>query len=442
MGCGRLVIFTWGNPATWRTYRYRAGFGRGVEVESCTTFVPVLNEFSGASKKTKVFLVVLDSLVDWRGEVAGESECSRCYSECRSRVDLSGVSGYADLLRVNEDLVFCMLKCLGVERDVSVIVGPALGSPGGVWYFGGEHSSTDFMSLVLYELGREVLSECYDEIVVDLSHGVNFMPSEVMVLAQMLASLSLLRHNVEKVFVRALNSDPVSGGLKGLLNINTIYENTFTTIVLPEFPKRLMREKDKKFEGLRRAVSDVMRRVKNIIKSIYYPLPLVLVELCKSYENVDLLGSLNMVVNEWVKETKIDVSSKSVVHSFGIDPRAIYYVLLAFSACSMASKLSPTSENLEELARHVYRDVSKSYYYLIVHEVSQVNILKDSGRRGGCVLLSEFHDKSARDEPNLRVLIAHAGLQKELVEVCFEEGVSLRYSAGAVEKILSSFELP
>ncbi len=443
MGCGRLIISSWGNPVFWRSFKYRVGEDADT-VESCTTLEPILRFFSDLSKKTKVFLVVLDSLMDWgSGRRRGEecSRCCECYAECHEEIGFSLIGDYGDLLKINDGLSRCVLDCLSIKGDIDVVVGPALGSPGGEWRFSGSHSSTDFMAVTLHKLGREVLSNCYDEIILDLSHGVNFMPSEIMILAQMLASLALLKHEVEKVVVKALNSDPSTKSGKPL-NINTIYENAFSLITLPEFPNHLLKTSDRRLENLRKKTNELMNHVKKIIKTIYYPLPLALLELCQSTHYTNLINPLEEVMSTWIKETHIKPEEKSVTHNFGIDPRAIYYVLLAHSACEIARNTKPTLDGLKDINEKIYVNVNKAYTYIISNEVSQIEIRKEKIKN--CIRLNELYGIQGSRTPNERILIAHAGLQSDLVEVCSEDSdLSLKYVKETnLDEILSALKLP
>ncbi len=444
LDCGRLIISTWGNPAFWKSFKYRVREDAGV-VESCTTLEPILRFFGDAGKRTKVFLVVLDSLMDWkdckdRGE-GRYSKCCVCYAECYKGIDFTRIEDYEGLLKINEGLLRCVLDCLGIKGDIDVVVGPALGSPGGEWRFSGPHSSTDFMTVTLHVLGREILCNCYDEIILDLSHGVNFMPSEVMILAQMLASLALLKHEVSEVVVRALNSDPSTKSGEPL-NINTIYENAFSLIIMPEFPKHLLKTSNRRLENLRKKTNEIMHYVKKTIKTIYYPLPLALLELCRSSEYPNLINSLEEVMNEWIKETHVSLEEKSVTHDFGIDPRAVYYSLLAHGACEIARNVRPTLNGLKEINEKIYVNVNKAYQYIISNEVSQIETRKEKIKN--CIRLSELYGIQGSGIPNERILIAHAGLQSDLIEVCSEgSDLSLKYIKEInLNDMLSRLKLP
>ncbi len=444
MDCGRLIISTLGNPAFWKNFKYRVREDADV-VESCTTLEPILRFFGDVGKRTKVFLVVLDSLMDWGGsrdcDEGRYSKCCVCYAECHKGIDFTWIGDYEGLLKINEGLLRCVFDCLGIKGDIDVVVGPALGSPGGEWRFSGPHSSTDFMAITLYKLGREILSNCYDEIILDLSHGVNFMPSEVMILAQMLASLALLKHEVSKVVVKALNSDPSTKSGEPL-NINTIYENAFSIIVMPEFPNRLLKTGGPKSENLRSKTNQIMSYVKKIVKTVYYPLPLALLELCQSSNYPNLMNSLEEIMSEWIKGTHVSLKEKSVIHELGIDPRAVYYVLLAHSACETAKNTKPTLNGLKEINEKIYVNVSEAYRYLISHELSQVEIRKEKIKN--CTRLNELYGIQGSGTPNERILIAHAGLQSDLVEVCSEDSdLSLKYVKEInLGDVLSRLELP
>lgn len=93
-----------------------------------------------------------------------------------------------------KEFIVEFIKCLFEKYELSlsinnlnVIIAPAIGSPSGRWVFRGDLQ--DFESRVLYELGKLCLTKPYPRVIIDLSHGINFMPSLIMHLIRKLVSI-------------------------------------------------------------------------------------------------------------------------------------------------------------------------------------------------------------------------------------------------------------
>jgi CRISPR-associated protein Csx1 len=154
-------------------------------------------------------VVTLDSLIDLGSDPPREGNACYTYSESCKHLLGGSPRSYAELRGAVERFVTEVIKYLGVRAPVRTVVAPAVGSPGGVWKFSGK--AEDFESAVLYELGSMVLNREYDEIVLDLTHGINFMPALTLRIAYRLASILLVAYReLGKRGIRILvyNSDP------------------------------------------------------------------------------------------------------------------------------------------------------------------------------------------------------------------------------------------
>ncbi len=450
----RLLIATWGSPAEWGTVRYVLEDGRQT-YETCTTLKPVLKYLCGES--CDAVLVVLDSLVDLpspKGRPREESECFICCESCRNILR----SSYASYIELRENVrrfVEEVVRCLGIEAKVRVVVAPAVGSPGGNRRFRGE--AQDFESVVLYELGRLVLEESYGEIILDLTHGLNFMPSVTLRVAYRLASVLLVAHKELReggVRLRVYNSDPYRrppSGLEGAggipeVRLNLIIEDQIKSIQLVHRLPRPVRSLRKLNSEVESEVGSLRRKLLEdaglIYLTLYYPLPLA---LCAAVSKVESpLKSLERVFELWLKQ--VEVKDRVVERALTINPDTVYVSLLAEAATRRLQGIEyPTpTDKLKEIAE-IYNAIHSSYYYIISNEISQLEKALEEASYSNWIRYNEILRQKRREEkpeeeypstkitPNTRIMIAHAGLQKEFIEV----GPSklLRYTKD-VERIL------
>jgi len=347
---------------------------------------------------------------------------------------------------------------LNISINLNVIVAPAIGSPGGKWVFRGDLQ--DYESVVLYELGKLCLDKPYSKIIADLSHGINFMPSLLMHVMHKLASIQLLAHkDLNKVTIEVLNSDPIPPtGLERDININkAIYENIKSISLIHTIPKfidfsSIVREDDvlrNKFLSSKVALSNevnkVLKDIKNIYSSLYYPLPLLLHyflcrDVCKVIEGLDSVLSKFL---DYVIIDRSNPSNPTVIRPITMNPEALYIYYLIRALCKRLGRygdVEPTLDYLDSEIKPIYEYVHESLYILIDHELSILRAsckkLRDSpvyqSIKGTWKTYSEI--KSLSGESSIkeikldkRILIAHAGLQEELTEVLIDDKPKLRY---------------
>jgi CRISPR-associated protein Csx1 len=127
-------------------------------------------------------------------------------------------------------------------------------------------------------------NDFYDRIIVDLTHGINYLPAVCYIAALQIAQIMLiraLRNSVSQIRFEAYNSDPYKKD--ELLNINLTSERKIQTIAdnLIEFlaSKQSLIKKGKDFKELAKIVDEINARkgeVERLLKSLEYPYPLAL----------------------------------------------------------------------------------------------------------------------------------------------------------------------
>lgn len=348
------------------------------------------------------------------------------------------VRSYQDIVESCEHLarsVFCdLITEKGITIDeLVVIVAPCVGSPGGAWKFIGD--ARDFIAITLYELGRVCQEKRFNEIILDLTHGINFMPSICMYITQLLASLLMITHEINEVKVKIYNSDPYPPTSHEkecpTLRLNLILKQEVRNVHVPHtLPRFIVRPTEKIDDQWLNSIMEqgkrLMEHIQAVISSFYYPLPLA---LCKSVE--DMIESKTNIkeifvkfVNLWKDMIHIDAKGKIVKRGLRLVPEAVYSGFLALSLIERVKdktgeSINTTVENLQSLG-NLYKLVHESNYQLIVNEIGKIQkrmkdkSLKQCLLKGGRVLLSLLHGfAEKRTPPNTRIMIAHAGLQKD-----------------------------
>ncbi|MEM1983568.1 MAG: CRISPR-associated CARF protein Csx1 [Sulfolobales archaeon] len=450
-----IIISTWGSPSKWRCARYVYSNDNMIkESRSCSSCssLPLLTTLYPNSD---VVVIVLDSLVDYvktgkEVKEVADSTCSYCYEVCFKPI--SSFNNYSDLECFVKDFAKCVIKCV-YETDgftlpnFEVVVGPSVGSPGGKWVFKG--NATDFIAKILLGLGVIFYRMCYNEIVLDLTHGINFMPAEVLYLVRMLASLSIVAHNLKEVEVLVFNSDPYpssgagGGGICSVcsvmpeLNLNLIYKEVVRGIYIPpRIPSKVLSVRFTPSEELKKLRDELTKYVsitRYIVSSLLYPFPLALCNSCNDLgTNIqDTLDEvLSKILSAWMNGIEVDADRKVVRRSIDLFVDSIYMFMLAAYTCKRVSEVGNLTEvsikklkNLSEL----YRSIIEPYEYLVKNELSKVELMCSNLEPDVCRNYSELIGSSGLLDrkkpkevgtPDNRVMIAHIGLQQEFVEIC------------------------
>jgi CRISPR-associated protein Csx1 len=480
------LIATWGNPNIWDEFEYVVGEGGPSGRKYCTTMIPLLLSMG---RNTDTVIIVLDSLVD--GEILQkETACCKCYNRLYYYIEEAKSSNsYLDLVLKLEEFVRKFFTCLVEEygltdeinaetiRNTKVVVAPAVGSPGGNWEFKGD--IRNFQSIIMSEIGDLLLRNCYSKIVLDLSHGINFMPSTVMYIVSRLASINLLAHkHINSVDIEVYNSDPSRPSKDRPLLLNKAVNIKKRNI-------ELIHEKPKVAElwvQVKTNVSEFIEIKKEIEKyadmalvdlysiylSIYYPIPLGLYLATNkaSCQRIDeAYSKIKAEIRKIVKIENEGEARTKVKWPLVINPDFIYLLQLSRGVCNRLSDKpngAPTIEQLrnEDLTR-VYEYVYRGLPKLINNELSLIEKMlsdfKEKARsdyekmKGKWMLLCEIKEKlnkgicRNKDKPiiNERIMIAHVGLQDNIVEIYIDDEkqkMAFRYSL-SLSDIISGLKI-
>jgi CRISPR-associated protein Csx1 len=470
-----LVVAPWGLPPQWRDVMYV------LEVDGkcfkgsrkyCSTLIPLLLSMEDHVKagKVDVVIIALDSLVN-KYTKTEDSTCFKCYNELSMYIDEASKSGsYNELMLKLKEFIVEFIKCLFEKYELSlstnnlnVIIAPAIGSPGGRWVFRGDLQ--DFESRVLYELGKLCLTKPYSRVIIDLSHGINFMPSLVMHLIRKLVSIQLLAHKeLRDVAVEVFNSDPIPplGTPERDIRINrAVYESIRSILLVHSIPEFIgfsnMVESDESLKSkflpvkidLTNKVSSVLRDIRCIYSSLYYPLPLVLYyflhrDVCGC---IDSLTNVLDRVTDYVVVDYGDPNSPTIVRPITVNPDTLYIYYIARALCKRIgghSGEAPTIDYIKSEVIPIYEYIHESLPILIGQELSNLERLgKDlkalqnyQSLKGTWKTLDEVRllvkrssgsEESKKRRPDKRILIAHAGFQDEFIQILINDEFKLKY---------------
>ena len=427
-----LLIAPIGEPTSYKEARYKLN----KEIASCISFL--------AHDVEHVIIVGLSSIVDTEiKEKKEESKCMKIMKEILRNV--SPVNSYKELQESSERTLKEFIERIYQEYNVKkdFIILPALGKPGKNYLFKFEPATIS--SLLLIQLYNKVKIDLYDRIIVDLTHGINYLPAVCYVAALQIAQIMLiraLRNNVSQIRFEAYNSDPFKAG--EVLNINITSERKIQTIAdnLIEFlaSKQSLIKRGKDFNELVNIFDEINARkgeVERLLKSLEYPYPLALSYLCNSF-NLNLEGILNNLITIFLDSVKYENNIfSSEIH---IDPGKTFLLILANEIVNYVKEMAKQYEGkgfeldaIENLAG-LYKLVIPSYKYLIKHEISKI---KEKLNNIDCFkgTLKELFKEELKEVEKVdkRIMIAHAGLQKQFVYVTKEYGkIYLAHSYGKV----------
>jgi CRISPR-associated protein Csx1 len=430
-----LLIAPIGDPTSYKEARYKLN----KEIDSCISFL--------AHDADHAIIIGLSSIVDTEiKEKKEESKCMKIMKEILSNV--SPVNSYKELQEVSERALREFIERIfqetyqeyNIKKDFIIL--PALGKPGKNYMFKFEPATIS--SLLLIQLYNKVKNDFYDRIIVDLTHGINYLPAVCYIAALQIAQIMLiraLRNNVSQIRFEAYNSDPFKKD--ELLNINLTSERKIQTIAdnLIEFlaSKQPLIKKGKDFNELAKIFDEINARkgeVERLLKSLEYPYPLALSYLCNSF-NLNLEEVLNNLATIFLDSVKYENNIFS--SEIFIDPGKTFLLILANEIVNYVKGIAKLYEGkgfeldaIENLAS-LYKLVIPSYEYLIKHEISKIKEkLKDEDHFKG-ILEELYKEEKEVEKVDKRIMIAHAGLQKQFVHVIKEYGkIYLAYYYGKV----------
>lgn len=286
-----ILISTWGDPKGWHLVTYKIdGHSYPTKIKSS---MPAIVKYA-SPKIEKAFIIVPDTMV--KQKVSS-------YKELKDSV----IKYYRDFL-----------DSLGLDIQSEIIVAPGRGrfklDYGGFSEFLG--SLTDFQAYITLEVARRIIDLAEDNITVhlDLTHGVNFMPSlTYAAVSEILEALAIAK----KINLKVYNADPLIPEATDELTIHRVEDIEVwpsiknealpqTSILLEPYPE-VVREKDEVRnicdQSTRLPEKDV-RELNAFLSSLVNGLPLVYYTFYPDANHLEFL-LLNKAVDLWSSQIKV-----------------------------------------------------------------------------------------------------------------------------------------
>ena len=406
----KILLAPWGDPTRWSEISYSMD---GKKIKSIST-LSILSK-----KYDKVIILAMDSLIDIRPDK--RSYLYDEYMETIAKIQESGIKGYGELVESVHNFIKLSLKKIGIGNS-EIVVLPSFGSPGGGFRF--EGSPEDYVSVGLWKIEKiiENTGEDIEEVSIDLTNGMNFITALTTNICNMVTDIELMRNSRHiEIITEYFNSDPYSPSLKDedfcIRSVSKIIKDRI------DLPYLTIMTDSKKFlgfksteSGLRVDINEINRNydeiVLNVLKAIYYPLPLVL----KYYAEQSIKEN---ILDIW--ESAITISNGQIKRNVFINPNKLYGLLFTNLVCGKIEQ-NRSIESISKDSRLIYQKISALSQVLINKEINNIKEralekLKTSGKESDLyrnLITGEF----VKDpEPDKRILIAHAGFQNDFTRI-------------------------
>lgn len=373
MAARTLYVATWGSPLNWKPVVYRCsggektGFSSIVCAKADRYVVYALDSaLTAAAKRSEVDGRILEAARGSGLEVAEEGD----------RVAVRPAEGreWREALR---RYMKAVAEAMGYE--VEVVATGSRGLYGGYLY---EATPDHILAELMLGLWRQVeaLGEPGGtlEIMLDVTHGVNFMPTISLYAARLLAGAALLR-GYDSVKISVWNATPQEWS----------YEALFSDSV--DHLQFLWKPKIQ------------------AVRALYYGAPLHYAALCREVEEPDYRSEPKPICGE---------GPCRVTYGEKPDYRSLYERLLAWAGCR---DLPGTLSQYRQW--HVVKKLNPTAKLLVQHELEDIKMSLDGRRLGGCTTLADLKGiaPSRAGEPcgkDNRDFVAHAGLLDSYTKIC------------------------
>ncbi|MEM4603235.1 MAG: CRISPR-associated CARF protein Csx1 [Desulfurococcaceae archaeon] len=417
-----VLISTLGDPSAWNPVEYiydKSSF------KSIFT-IPLFNYIT--PKPDTIILIVLDTIIDEK------------------------ISSYGDLIeKVCSKYKDLISKETGLSCDrVKIIVAPGVGRfqpKNKDLFFNFIGKLSDFYAYIMFEISK-LLAESEMEVTIhlDITHGINFMPSLTLLATKKISSvLALTRNNVR---LKVYNAEPYRKSVTERLNIHLVEDSP----VFIEYDLMPLGAKGKcvllkgnvvSYEGDLRTLTsncDKMRNKLNaFLSSIFNGLPLAVYTF---YPDVaELENTINKIVEIWRENIKVTLNEKEVYVkrnlSFSEDFVKLTQIWLITKTLNLSRRTEVSYNELDSLRENFFSKFSEKIDSMISRDLYRVERnVKEKGEK--CkdwvklrTIYGESKDFTERD------FLAHSGLEMNVTEVKYDgQSIMLRYAEDEMKNVI------
>lgn len=424
-----VLISTLGDPSAWDPVEYFYG---GFSFKSIST-LPLFNYLS--PKPDAVILVVLDTIIDDK------------------------ISSYADLVEKVRSKYVSLISLISKETGLSygqvrIVVSPGVGRfkpKDKELFFNFIGNLSDFYAYTMFEISKPFIeSETEVTIHLDLTHGVNFMPSLTLLAIRRIASiLALTRRSVR---LKVYNAEPYRKNITNRLNIHLVEDSQAVIeydliklgarggcVLLKHYDKNIICcKEDLNKLKLRH---NVAKELNAFLSSVFNGLPLALYTF---YPDVTQLESIiEETVKIWRENISITSDGSEVYVrrnlSFDKDYTKLIQIWLIAKTLNLHKKIEVSYDELDNLREKFFSKFSKKINEMISLDLRRVKENVEKNReicedwvKLKAVFKEEFKDFRERD------FLAHSGLEMNVTEVKYDgQTIMLRYAKDEKEKIIN-----
>ncbi|MGC8597180.1 MAG: CRISPR-associated DxTHG motif protein [Thermocladium sp.] len=393
-----LYIAAWGNPLTWGKTTYKCD-----NDEEKQGYSSIVCEQSNIDK---YIIFVLDSIITASVDIGENRPYNNEAVELLYMINGIRISNNNNRISVepkifeekswrnaiNEyvrGLVSRIMPNFSDEK-LDLIITPALGKLGG-WTYDGRY---EFIQIKLLGDLWGSLEKLYDseiknlDIILDLTHGINFMPSLMIYVARLAASLALLKGS-KTVTIKAYNA--ISSGQQ--YEYVKVFSEQLRYVVLPDDPKD------------------------SVVKAFMKGMPLAVYKLCRKHDD-QLKPNIKM---------DIDKNNKIINYSCNVKFIKYYEYLLRSQICSKA-----TNKLNNLMKSDLFSKIGYVVDRLVINELNNLYKAIHDNEINGRIKYRDIRKNRQEEEnrPDIenqdvfeRNAVAHAGLLDEYtyIEKCEDD---------------------
>jgi len=436
LSIAKILVTTWGCPWNYdATLKRYSGF-RWSEVEyvldnnrlKSRTILPLLYDLI---KPSKCIIIVLDTVA---------YKYYRDYNELIN--DVIGL--YKDFIRD-----------IGLDpRNVDIIVAPGAG-----YYSNGifEGYIYDYKVYTAFEISYRIIDDIREndvaELHLDLSHGVNYMPTLTYMVIRDLASILAVFKTVK---LTVYNSEPYTSGAKKLTihviektdtfpwpRYSMVYDKKF--FIRAKLQAEERKELDQRIKDIMKKIFESrgyrLREVNCFMASIQNGLPLALYRFYISYGVLyELLEHLIKLYKEYII-VKYANSKLHVAKRLGLGD-SLYELVKAYITSALLTNIDRVHEPRIGLLNSVRENVFKRNYILnnmISRDLHSImdRVTRYEKEHGFLTKWTPYDKIYGRGEYTFRDFVAHSGLLAKLIEVYKRDGkIYVRYKEKEIDKVI------
>lgn len=416
-----ILISTLGEPASWGCVEY---IYEGSSFLGRSTLPILLNNVN--PKPNIAVAIVMDTTID---------KTVLSYDELVDEV----VSKYNHFFRE-----------IGLRENlIRFIVAPGAGrfQPIKSTFFNFIGRLSDYYAYIIYELSKILVNFDSNIIIhLDLTHGINFMPSLTLLAVRGIASaLALAR---ESVRLKIYNAEPYVRGVTTKLNIHLVEDSPAIIeydlvplgaegkcIPLRCYSGDTIYQKD--LQALISKCEKIRRELNAFLSSVFNGLPLAL------YTFYPDITQLESIIENLVEIWRKNISVTSDGNEFHIR-RTLYFckdfvklvqIWLIAKALNLQRKTEVSYEELDNLRETFFSKLSMKINGMISRDLYRVkrSVEREQCKNWTklCAVYKESKNFTERD------FLAHSGLEMNVTEVKYSDhSIMLRYAENEIGKVI------